>query len=59
MAKLNVCLDLGSDVLKTAFAYKSENDVVFGKFSKDNLFTQIAIPAVAFYDKNTNKWVYG
>ena len=59
LAKLHVCLDLGSDVLKTAFAYKSGNEVVYGKFSKNNLFSQIAIPAVAFYDKQKNNWVYG
>ncbi len=59
MSKLFVCLDLGSDVLKIAFAYRNGDRVEYGKFSKNDLIKRAAIPAVAFYQKNDNSWLYG
>jgi hypothetical protein len=56
---LTIGLDLGSDTLKIAFAYLNDDDTVsYGKFDcMDRLF-QIAIPAVAYYDTQTEEWFF-
>ena len=55
---LNISLDLGSDTLKIAFAYKSEVGVEFGKFASAGKPEQLALPAVAYYDTESGKWLY-
>ena len=50
-------LDLGSDTLKIAYAYGE--DARYGKFIGDKRSLGVAIPAVAYYDKATGKWLYG
>lgn len=62
MSKLFIGLDLGSDMLKIAFAYRTgagRSDLCFGKLCDSNYLTSVAIPAVAFYDKRTGGWIYG
>ena len=60
---LSIALDLGSDTLKVAFAYKDgragARDVCYGKLYSDETVTRTAIPAVAFYDEDKKKWLYG
>jgi len=58
---LNIGLDLGNNTLKIAFAYETKDHVVFGKivgggFSRQ---TEVAIPAVAFYDAEKGEWLFG
>ena len=59
MAILNIGLDLGSDAVKIAFAVKKGRDVSYGKLARNDFLTQVAIPAVAFYDLNTRSWKFG
>ena len=56
---LHIGLDLGSDTLKIAFAYEHEGRVEYGKLMQGGLPTQVAIPAVAYYDEAENAWLYG
>lgn len=56
---LHIGLDLGSDTLKIAYAYEHTGDTNYGKLMKDSLPTQVAIPAVAYYDEDSDKWIYG
>ena len=57
---LNIALDLGSDTLKIAFAYVDAKGVTrFGKIAPNNMATRAAIPAVAYYDEGSRKWVFG
>lgn len=56
---INIGLDLGSDTLKIAFAYQERGKVVYGKFARNDSLTQIAIPAVAYYDDGNKTWLYG
>ncbi len=55
---LSLGIDLGSDTLKIAFAYKSGKTVHYGKFDSKPILTQIALPSVAYYDRNENKWLF-
>ncbi len=61
--KLHVAIDLGGDTLKLAFGYDSKVDgnlrFKYGKFSSEDSFMQIGIPAVAFLSKKTGKWLFG
>lgn len=59
MAILNIGLDLGSDAVKIAFAVQTERGISYGKLARNDFLTQVAIPAVAFYDLNTRTWKYG
>ena len=55
---LNVSIDLGSDTMKVAYAFEYEGAVYYGKTSKKGLPTEVAIPAVAYYDTQSKAWVY-
>lgn len=57
--ELSISLDLGSDTLKIAFAYKQSGMVRYGKLIKDGLVTHVAMPAIAYYDEHAKKWIYG
>ena len=58
--KLNVALDLGGDSLKVSFAYKtSSGKIECGKFSSASSSTSTALPAIAFFDDKSEKWMYG
>ncbi len=59
MAILNIGLDLGNDAVKLAFAFKTQEGVAYGKLARGDFLTQVAIPAVAYYDTETGKWLYG
>ncbi len=56
---LHICFDLGSDSLKTAFAYKKGSKVVYGKLTGSlSDEDSDAMPAIAFYDAHAGKWYY-
>lgn len=57
--KLHIGLDLGGDTLKIAFAYENGGIIKYGKFSNKSLITQIAFPALAYYDESDRNWYYG
>ncbi len=69
--QLSIGLDLGGDTIKISFAFyqkdendfisflKGENQVVYGKFAGKEKLTQVAIPALAYYDRAEKKWLYG
>ena len=54
---VHIALDLGSDTLKIAYAFKLEGKEYTGKIvhSSDSL---MAIPAVAYYDADAAKWYF-
>lgn len=54
---LHICFDLGSDSLKTAFAYKQGTKVVYGKLTGGG-DGDAALPAIAFYEASEKKWLY-
>ena len=57
---LNICLDLGSDSLKVSFGYLDKNrKVVFGKIIEKTFLFQTTIPSSAFFDEESNKWLFG
>ncbi len=55
---VHICLDLGNDTIKVAYAYDEGAGVVYGKLTKRDLINQFALPSVAFYDKAKKKWLY-
>lgn len=55
--KIYVALDLGSDTLKIAYAYKS-GKAVSGKIVGDP-DSMTAVPAVAHYDFDDDRWSFG
>ncbi len=56
---VNIGLDLGSDALKIAYAFeKPDGAVEYGKFSVSDSMTQVAVPAIAFYDEESRKWLF-
>ena len=58
--RLNLSLDLGSDSLKIVYAYRDADDHThFGKITASDSLVRVAFPAVAFFDDNTDAWVYG
>ena len=56
---LNLGIDLGGDTLKIAFAYDNGTEISYGKFVGTDSVLQIAVPALAFYDSVTGKWLFG
>ncbi len=56
---LSIGIDLGSDTIKIAFAYRNAGDIRYGKFDNKPLLTQIALPALAYYDMSAKKWLFG
>ena len=56
---LNIGLDLGSDTLKAAYAFDLAGKVFYGKISKESLPTEVAVPAIAYYDEQEGKWSFG
>lgn len=55
---ISIGLDLGSDTLKAAYAF-SLNGIKFRGKICAGASSRTAIPAVAFYDAEANKWLYG
>ncbi len=56
---LNIGLDLGGDTIKIAFAYEHEGNVRYGKFAGISKLTQVALPALAFFDAMNKNWIFG
>lgn len=54
---VHVALDLGSDTIKIAYAYKDGKQHT-GKIV-DDPFGMTAIPSVAYYDVEEKKWLFG
>ena len=56
----NLSLDLGGDSLKIAYAYRTEaGELKYGKIAASDSLVRVAFPAVAFFDDESNNWVYG
>lgn len=54
-SKLHLCFDLGGDTLKVSYAFKLGKTINYGKLAgKGNE----SFPAVAYYDRDENKWLY-
>ena len=52
-------LDLGSDTLKVAYAYEKSGNMSYGKLMKEGMMTEVALPAIAYYDESEKKWLFG
>ncbi len=59
MQKIHIALDLGGDSLKIAFAYNDNGNIRYGKLSNKSKLTQVAIPSLAYYDIDAQKWFFG
>ena len=55
--EVHVALDLGSDTLKVAYAFKIGTHEYTGKIVRSN-DTMTALPAVAYYDSEKGKWYF-
>lgn len=55
---LNIGLDLGGDTLKISFAYADGSEIKYGKFTGYGKITNVALPALAYYDTDARKWYY-
>ncbi len=55
---LSIGLDLGSDTIKIAFAYKRASKIIYGKFDGQSPLSQIALPAIAYYNEQTCEWAF-
>lgn len=56
---LNIGLDLGSDTLKVAFAFEQGGKITYGKLMKEGIMTEVALPAIAYYDEAAKRWLFG
>lgn len=56
---LNIGLDLGSDTLKIAYAYEAEGRISYGKLMKEGMLTEVALPAIAYYNEAAKEWAFG
>lgn len=58
---ISICIDLGSDALKIVCAdrNKSGRERVSKVVDKEYAYSDVAIPAIAYYDKNDSQWRYG
>ncbi len=55
---LSIGIDLGSDTIKIAFAYHAGESIAYGKFDGKPILTQVALPAVAYYDMLKKEWLF-
>ena len=53
-----ICLDLGNDTLKISFAYDHEGQESLGKLTVPDLINQVAFPAAAYYNTDTDTWYF-
>ena len=58
---ISICVDLGSDALKIVCADRNESgrERVSKVVDKEYAYSDVAIPAIAYYDKNDSQWRYG
>lgn len=59
MTSLKVAIDLGSDRIKVAFAYKDGEKAVYGKLADRDVTGSIVTPAIAYYDEDGGRWLFG
>ena len=58
--KLHLALDLGNDSLKIAYAYSVDGKgTEYGKLTSNDSSIRVAFPALAYYDDEKEKWIYG
>ncbi|MDE6275266.1 MAG: hypothetical protein K2M75_01865 [Clostridia bacterium] len=56
---LEVAIDLGSDTVKVAYAFGSENNVEYGKLAPCDIRGSMIVPAIAYYDEDASTWLFG
>lgn len=59
MTSLKVAIDLGSDRIKVAFAYKAGEKAVYGKLAAKDVTGSTVTPAIAYYDEDGGRWLFG
>lgn len=57
---IDVAIDLGSSSLKIAFSYvDGKGKVHFGKLTDSQSTSEMGVPAIAFFDDKSGKWLFG
>lgn len=56
--KINVAVDLGSDTVKTVFAYLVNGKIEYGKLEPP-VPQDDALPSLAYYNEDEEKWLFG
>lgn len=56
--EIYICLDLGNDTLKISFAYDHGGQEALGKLTVPDLINQVAFPAAAYYNMDTDTWYF-
>lgn len=59
MPTLKVAIDLGSDKIKVAFAYRQNNVAEYGKLADRDITGSIVTPAIAYFDEDKGVWLFG
>lgn len=59
MQTLKVAIDLGSDTVKVAYAYKEGDNVEYGKLAERDITGSIITPAIAYFDEDKGRWYFG
>ncbi len=57
--KLEISIDLGSDAVKVAYAYKSGSKIKYGKLAPRDIMGSFVVPAIAYYDEDNMTWIFG
>ena len=56
---LEVAIDLGSDTVKVAYAFKTKKSVEYGKLSPCDITGSVIVPAIAYFDEDASSWLFG
>lgn len=56
---LEIAIDLGSDTVKVAYAFSLLDDVEYGKLAPCEITGSVIVPAIAYYDEDASKWLFG
>lgn len=59
MQALKIAIDLGSDKIKVAFAYKNGEQAEYGKLADRDITGSVITPAIAYYDEDKGCWFFG
>lgn len=57
--KLEISIDLGSDTVKVAYAYKAGAKIKYGKLAPRDIMGSVVVPAIAYYDEEAESWTFG
>ena len=56
---LEIAIDLGSDTVKVAYAFETNDGVEYGKLCPRDITGSVTVPALAYYDEDSSQWLFG